>query len=346
MIENTEQTDQLTEEAQLTESMSDYKKRIMAAKGGEAPTKQAENKPSEPVVETPKSEIAETSEVSDKPIQETGEEDSEVKGRTDLRTRFKQLVASGRTDLAEKLIADNASMHLRKQLKLERETREKAEKELQEHRTRKPAEAAPDKEKSKPAEDDPKPVPGDEPFADYLEKLADWKANQRYKSERAKEREESDKRSAETKAAEQQKTVSERLSKFKATKSDWDEKMAQVDHITSINKGVGTVLIHSEMTGELRYYLADHPEEFEAINAMPEAQAYDEMRGLEGFLKRQSKESPKPPEKRVMPISKAAPPAKVVTGGASETDSDDPDESGISLKEMKIRLLKRGRRAS
>lgn len=140
--------------------------------------------------------------------------------------------------------------------KLERERQRAAELEAQ------LAEARKLKEEPKPSTEG-KPKPEDfESWEAYYEKLADWKIDQRDKERETKSKDERLK----NEFADKQKQYAAKADEFKAAQPDFDEVIESYEG--PLTPHMQQALLDSEMGPQIAYYVAQHPEEGEALAQM------------------------------------------------------------------------------
>lgn len=152
--------------------------------------------------------------------------------------------------------------------------RREAEREASYWRTRAEANA-------KPAPEPPK-KPTQDQFADYgefVEALADWKADEKVNAKLA----ERDKASAAKQAADKRtSTWLERSTAAAAAIPDLDKVLSNSD--VPVAEHVTTALLDSELGPQIAYHLATHPEIAEKLNGMTERQVDREIGRLEATL--------------------------------------------------------------
>ena len=151
--------------------------------------------------------------------------------------------------------------------------------------------------------------------AEYFEALTDWKVDQKEKA-----------REFQAKAAqaktEQEKTLSgfrERTKEFKKTVTDFDDVLADVDHIP-LSAAMQDLFVSSDHGHQLLYELAKDPAEYERVTKMSPLQAARELGKREAKLSVKASEEPIETK-----TTKAPPPIKPV-GKASTVSTKDPGE--------------------
>lgn len=224
-------------------------------------------------------------EVTDTPTDEPAKEEAAPKTYTE-------------EELKAKVDAEAAKTRARYERKLERarieqETREKV---VQELRVKEPA-------AGKPSVDQ---------YADYesyLEDLADWKAEEKYKA--------IENEKAQKDAQARQQSESQRLNERKATLMEAGEaEYADFEEvITSNNVKISEpaylAIVESEIAHKLAYHLATNPEEAEKLAQLPPYAQAKEIGKLEDRLSAPAKKQ----------ISKAPAPISPVTSGKASNDS-------------------------
>lgn len=160
--------------------------------------------------------------------------------------------------------------------------------------------------------------------AEYLEALADWKADQKLKAfeeKQSKERMKSDYQKQQLTVAEK---YQEREKEFAKTVEDYEDVLEEVsDFKPSI--GLQECLLTSELGPQLAYNLAKNREELERINALsPLAQAR-EIGKLEAKLAK--------PEKEIKKQTKAPPPINPIGSKSSASVKKDINDPNLSQAE-------------
>lgn len=191
----------------------------------------------------------------------------------------------------------------------------------------------------RPAAPAPEPVaastgrPRATDFADYdeyVERLAAWQAEQALQARDAKQREQA--------LREQQQQAQlqwqERLRNAQANHPDWDDIIEGSD--IRLAPALEEGLLHSEQGPELMYYLAQHPDEAQKLNALPPLRVAQALGRLEASL-----ESPRPAPGQAPPTPSAPrPPAPVHP--ANEPTAPDPGQ--MSYQEYKAWRSRQRRR--
>lgn len=164
--------------------------------------------------------------------------------------------------------------------------------------------------------DDGRPRPEDfETHLEFMEKLTDWKLDQREQAKKA------DDHKAKLKADQQalEKAHFAREKAFAEKTADYAEVLKDVDHFKGASPTLAEIIGTSEIGPELMYELAKNPEEYERINALPPIAAAREMGKIESRIASLSSDAQKPEPKKQ---TKAPPPiAPVSSKGGSVAKS-------------------------
>ena len=162
-----------------------------------------------------------------------------------------------------------------------------------------------------------------EKYADYIEDLTDWKAEQReFKAEQ--ERVQSSRQSAE---AQRHQTFAERLEAAKTTIPNFDAVLASE---VRLSRPMQDAIKDSEIGPQLMAHLHEHQDEAERIyRAGSPLQVFKEMNKLEARLEAAVDRGPAPKAK---PVSQAKPPIKPL-GAAHSAVSDGPPGDDASYEE-------------
>ncbi len=155
-------------------------------------------------------------------------------------------------------------------------------------------------------------------YADYLEALADWKAEQKFAQREQKAAEER----ARNEMIEQQKRISQKFDDARSEIEDFDEVF---DPDIDISMAMRQAMFESDIPGHLAYYLSKNPEEASSIAAMSPTKAAMQMARIEQKIL--SAKSPKEPEKTTNDVSKAPEPIKPVRQGSSGSTKNPEDMS-------------------
>lgn len=151
-------------------------------------------------------------------------------------------------------------------------------------------------------------------YEEYVEKLADWRYDQR-----EAQREQAQKAAkAADQAKEAGKQWQERLTDARTRYEDFDSvALAEVP----ISQAVHQVIVSAENGPDLAYYLGQHPEERELINAMTPVKATLALGRISAKL-----ETSSDPETEVKPKVSAAPPPIKPLGAKNAQSSKRPEE--------------------
>lgn len=178
--------------------------------------------------------------------------------------------------------------------------------------------ATKNKAPEKPVEPEGKPTQrDDETYAEYYERLADWKLDEREKAKELKQRE----ASLKTEFADKQKQYATKADEFKATTPDFDDVINSYDG--PLTAPMQQALLDSDLGPQIAYYVAQHPEEGEAMAQMGVLALNKAIGRIEARLESSTVDTaPKPTPK----VSKAPPPIDPV-GKSAVTSSYDPHRS-------------------
>ena len=154
----------------------------------------------------------------------------------------------------------------------------------------------------KPAESTEKPIPDRfGSYDEYVEALADWKADQRV-AESFKRRDAERSQAAEARAAEAKAQAwAERQSEFREATPDYDAVVGK--SAVQIAPHVVDTLLDSESGPELAYHLAKRPETVKRINALSPLSAARELGRIEATLSSPAAPQIKPASKAPAPIT-------------------------------------------
>lgn len=151
---------------------------------------------------------------------------------------------------------------------------------------------------------DPSEKPNPDKFGsydEYVEALADWKADQRvaesFKRRDAERSQAADARAAEAKAQ----AWAERQSEFREATPDYDAVVGK--SAVQIAPHVVDTLLDSESGPELAYHLAKHPETVKRINSLSPLAAAREIGRIEATLSNPAAPQIKPASKAPAPIT-------------------------------------------
>lgn len=174
------------------------------------------------------------------------------------------------------------------------------------------------------------PEPAPKPTADkfgsydeYVEALADWKAEQKVSEALAKQSKQSAEVAQRRAEEAQVQTWAQRQESARQALPDYDEVLGSAD--VGIARHVEQTILDSERGPEVAYHLAKNPDIVRALNSMSPLAAAREIGKLEAGLN--LKPTPKP-------VSKAPEPIKPINSGRSAQ----PDLTSVSMEEyMKLR---------
>ena len=154
----------------------------------------------------------------------------------------------------------------------------------------------------KPAESAEKPIPDRfGSYDEYVEALADWKADQRV-AESFKRRDAERSQAAEARAAEAKAQAwAERQSEFREATPDYDAVVGKSS--VQVAPHVVDTLLDSDSGPELAYHLAKHPETVKRINALSPLSAARELGRIEATLSNPAAPQIKPASKAPAPIT-------------------------------------------
>ena len=156
----------------------------------------------------------------------------------------------------------------------------------------------------KPAESAEKPIPDKfGSYDEYVEALADWKADQRvvdsFKRRDAERAQAAEARAAEAKAQ----AWAERQSEFREATPDYDAVVGKSS--VQVAPHVVDTLLDSDSGPELAYHLAKHPETVKRINSLSPLAAAREIGRIEATLSNPAAPQFKPASKAPAPITPA-----------------------------------------
>jgi hypothetical protein len=180
-----------------------------------------------------------------------------------------------------------------------------------------------------------RPKPEDfQDYDDYVEALADWKAEEKARKLRDELKAESEKTRAKTEADRRMEAFRAAESKFRATVQDYDEAIQDAQD-TPMTQVMFDVILESEVGPNLLYHLAKNPDEAERIAHLSPARQAAEIGKLEDKLAQQLKDPQKPK------ASNAPPPVNPVRarGSASTPRLDDPNLSMEEYSRLRRKQL-------
>lgn len=181
-------------------------------------------------------------------------------------------------------------------------------------------------EPEKKADTSKKPKADDfEKHEDFVEALADWKAEEKWKEREAKQRE------SEVKAEVQKRQDShqKRLDEFKKSHSDFDDVIEEANDIP-VSMTIRDAILSSENGPELMYALAKDPEELKRIAALPPLEATRALGRFESKITQSSSDVKTEPK-----TTKAPAPMREVgsRAGNPKTIRDDlPYEEWVAIR--------------
>lgn len=179
-----------------------------------------------------------------------------------------------------------------------------------------------DEPKATKAADVSKPNPDDfESHAEYVEAVADWKAEQKL---RARD-EAAEKAKLQSEFEQTQKAHIQRVKSFAEKVEDFSDVLAEVDDIR-LSPTLEHELISSENGPELMYELAKDRKELERINALHPLKIARELGKVEARIAARSSEAQKPEPKKLTQAPKPIAPVGG-TKGAVGKSIDDPNIS-------------------
>ena len=209
---------------------------------------------------------------------------------------------------------------------------------------------------AKPEDAKPKPERKAEPQEDDFEDFRDWvKAHAAWVREEAKldaieaaearGKEAESARESATKEAEEKRAREE----FEATRNQLAAKhSARVQAHLKANPGFAKLMedagalptnpaidehiLHSEMGPALMQYLAEHPDECEAIAALGPGPAIAALGRIEERIDQASKAAKSGSAPKPKPVTRATPPVSPVGGGAEVVDADDDGDAVLDLE--------------
>lgn len=215
------------------------------------------------------------------------------------------------------------NQNLRAQLEEEREERRRLEERLA-------AQAGPKaKPGEKPGEPETaartKPKEADfETTAEFLEALADWKAEDRTRAVLAEERHQQEQRAAKQQQAKAQEVfeqvIEERLEQGRERYPDFDEVLESAPRRAVLTEVMELAIAHSPRGGDLVYWLAKNPQQAAKISILPPVAQAMQMARLEAALP--SNGTPKAASPGKPTVSKAPPPPKPLGGATGRNVKD------------------------
>jgi hypothetical protein len=170
---------------------------------------------------------------------------------------------------------------------------------------------------------------------EYLEKLAEWKVDQReqVRNEQARQQQ------AQQQQAAIAKTWTERLEATRARIPDFDDVVqgAIADHNVQISRAMSEAITESEQGPDVVYYLAKHPDEARRISALSPLAAAREI----GKIELKVTPEAEPDKTAEVKVSKAPPPVKPV--GSKASTGKTLDDAGDDYQAYKAARLRKQR---
>lgn len=163
--------------------------------------------------------------------------------------------------------------------------------------------------------------------AEYIEALTDWKLDQKLKAKEQQDNQTKQRTEFEQKAV----SYNKRAEEFKKQHADFDDVIAEIDDVFIPNAVLDTVM-SSEDGPALIYELAQDPDEFKRMCAMPPEKAAIELgKAMAQLELKKTKVQTKPPQ-----TTKAPPPPNPV-GSKNETRRrvDDPNVSTLEFFKLR-----------
>lgn len=190
----------------------------------------------------------------------------------------------------------------------ERNKRLELEKELEDLKKKVPAEGKPD--------------PADfETEAEYLEALADWKIEQKINQKDQKSQKAESEKDEKKQVDEAYKELDAKMEKGRKKYSDFDDLVLK-DEELKISEAMTEVMLLSDITEDIAYYLAKHPEESAKIAELPPTKMAYELGKIEARL------LAPPPKKKISQAPEPITPVK-------PTGMVDKDPSTMTPKEYR-----------
>ena len=172
---------------------------------------------------------------------------------------------------------------------------------------------------------------------DYIEAVAEWKADQKIAEREQKEKEAKIKADFDSRLAKHE----ERLKAFVKAHGDFDDVIAEIgDEVVPVT--IQQIILDSENGPELMYELAKDKDEYKRISSLNPTAAAKELGKLEAKIEARRDSSEKPTEKKT---TRAPAPLKPVSGaGKAQAKSIyDPDISQEEFERLRAEQLKRKR---
>lgn len=156
-------------------------------------------------------------------------------------------------------------------------------------------------------------------YADYVEALTEWKAEQKVTEALSKRDQQQAEQAQQTAQQAKAQTFAERQQATRAAITDYDEVMSAAADVR-IAPHVHEVLLESEQGPAIAYHLAKNPDEAERLSAMSPLAAARELGRLEASLAKSAPPQGAAPAPK--PVSKAPAPIKPLGAGATSTNTD------------------------
>lgn len=191
-----------------------------------------------------------------------------------------------------------------------------------------------------PAAADGRPDPNTfNDYGQYIEAVADWKAEQKLQSRdqmAAKSRQEIEQQSA-------MKAHSDRIRAFTEKHDDFEETLTSLDDVPN-SATIQNIIFNAENGPELLYELAKNPQEAKRIAMLPPIAAAREMGRFEAKLL--SNQAPAPKDTATKTTKAPKPLEPVGTGKGTKVKSlDDPNLSQEDFERLFREQYKKGKRA-
>ncbi len=171
---------------------------------------------------------------------------------------------------------------------------------------------------------------------DYVEAIADWKAEQKLQAAKQADRDAKLKAEADSKSTEFRGKVQE----FKKATADFDDVIADVDDVP-MSLAVSQAILESDDGPQLMYELAKNREEYERICQLPALQAARAIGRFEAKLSKPS--ASEKPEVKQKQTTRAPAPARPISASSAngKMSIDDPDISQRDYERLRAEQEKR-----
>jgi hypothetical protein len=173
---------------------------------------------------------------------------------------------------------------------------------------------------------DPKPKIEDyDTYEAGIEALSRWNARQEYAQLRAQEAQASAQAAAKQEHQKRLETYFARLDEFKQSAPDFDQMVNRSDVNLPVSPAVSSLIVESPVGPAISYYLAQHPDECQALYALDERSAAKALGRIEAKLDAPATPAPVVPAKAAppQPVSHAPAPITPVRGAAVSLPTDD-----------------------